>query len=60
MGIAGWWARLRAKRPWWRVYPTRRLAGLVLAAALAWIVPVVGTKLAIGLLVAILAADVFD
>ncbi len=60
MGIAGWWARLRAKRPWWRVYPTRRLAALVLAAALAWIVPVVGTKLAVALLVAILAAVVFD
>jgi uncharacterized protein (DUF58 family) len=60
MGMAGWWARLRAKRPWWRVYPTRRLAVFVLAAALAWIIPVVGTRLAVALLVAILAVVVFD
>ncbi|HEV8448104.1 MAG TPA: DUF58 domain-containing protein [Gemmatimonadaceae bacterium] len=57
---AGWWARLQAKRPWWRIYPTRRLAGVVLAAAVAWIVPVVGAKLALALIAAIAVAALAD
>jgi uncharacterized protein (DUF58 family) len=56
----GWWARVQAKRPWWRIYPTRRLAGAVLAAAAAWIVPVVGARLAVALIAAIVVAVVVD
>ena len=60
MGIAEWWARLRAKRPWWRVYPTRRLAGAVLAAGVAWIIPDIGTPLAVALLAAIVISVAID
>jgi uncharacterized protein (DUF58 family) len=56
----GWWARFQAKRPWWRIYPTRRLAGVVLAASVAWIVPVVGTKLALALIAATGIAVIAD
>ena len=56
----GWWAHVQAKRPWWRVYPTRRLAGVVLTAAAAWIVPVFGTELAVALIAAIVVALVVD
>ncbi len=60
MASEGWWARLQAKRPWWRVYPTRRLAAVVLVAGVAWIIPVVGTWLAVALLVAIAAGVAVD
>lgn len=33
------WARIRARRPLWAVYPTARLAALVLAAGVLWLLP---------------------
>jgi uncharacterized protein (DUF58 family) len=33
------WTRLRARRPLWAIYPTPRLASLVLATAALWLVP---------------------
>jgi uncharacterized protein (DUF58 family) len=60
MAGESWWARLRAKRPWWRVYPTRRLAAVVLVTGVAWLVPVFGSSLALVLVVVILAAVVAD
>lgn len=60
MSFAEWWVRLRAKRPWWRIYPTRRLAGAVLVAGFAWIVPRIGTPLAVALLGAIVVAVAVD
>src|SRR5262250_717317 len=56
----GWWGRLQATRPWWRIYPTRRLAGAVLVAGVAWILPAIGTQLALGLLAAIVVAVAVD
>ena len=60
MADASWWARLRAKRPWWRVYPTRRLAALVAVAGIAWLVPVFGNAIALGLIGAIVVATAVD
>ena len=60
MPIADWWARLRAARPWWRIYPTRRLAGAVLVAGVAWVIPVIGAPLALVLLAAIVVAVAVD
>src|SRR6185437_12218354 len=54
------WARLRAKRPWWRLYPTRRLAGLVALVGAAWMVPTIGASFAAVLIVALVAAVVVD
>jgi uncharacterized protein (DUF58 family) len=60
MSFAEWWAGLRAKRPWWRIYPTQRLAGAVLVAGFAWIVPRIGAPLAVALLGAIVVAVAID
>jgi len=60
MADANWWERLRAKRPWWRVYPTRRLAALVAVAGVAWLVPAVGNVIASGLIGAIVVATAVD
>jgi uncharacterized protein (DUF58 family) len=60
MAGPGWWARLQSKRPWWRVYPTRRLAGVVLIAGVAWLLPAIGVPLALALLAAVLVAVVAD
>ncbi len=60
MANEGWWARLQSKRPWWRVYPTRRLASVVLVAGVAWMVPFVGTPFALASIVAIAAAVAVD
>lgn len=60
MAQSSWWARLTAKRPWWRVYPTRRLAVAVAIAGVAWIVPRIGVVLATSLVAAIALATVFD
>ncbi|HXD50216.1 MAG TPA: hypothetical protein VN600_15650, partial [Gemmatimonadaceae bacterium] len=60
MAELAWWARLRAKRPWWRIYPTRRLALVVAVVALAWIVPAIGAAfaaLSIAALVIVVAID---
>jgi uncharacterized protein (DUF58 family) len=54
------WGRLRAKRPWWRLYPTRRLAGLVALVGAAWVVPDIGAPLAVALIIALVAAIVVD
>ena len=55
-----WWSRLEAKRPWWRVYPTRRLAAAVLAAGVAWIIPGIGGPLALALIVGLMTAAIVD
>ncbi len=60
MATESWWSRLEAKRPWWRVYPTRRLAAAVLAAGVAWIVPVIGRPLALALIVGLVSAVIVD
>lgn len=60
MADASWWTRLRGKRPWWRVYPTRRLAAVVAVAGLAWLVPGIGPGLALGLIGAIVIAVAID
>ena len=60
MADAGWWVRLREKRPWWRIYPTRRLAALVALMGIAWIVPVAGARLAEVLIVADVALVAID
>lgn len=56
-------ARLRARRPFWAVYPTARLSGCVLGAALLWLFPgVVGNALGSGaglVLIALIAFDYF-
>ena len=60
MAELAWWSRLRAKRPWWRIYPTRRLALVVAVVALAWIVPAIGAAfaaLSIAALVIVVAID---
>jgi len=56
----GRFARLRARRPFWSVYPTERAAGAVLALAVLWLVPRVGTAIAIAALAVFLAALIFD
>jgi uncharacterized protein (DUF58 family) len=56
MAILPWAARLRAKRPWWRIYPTRRLALLVAVVALAWLVPTIALVL-LAVLVVVVAIE---
>jgi uncharacterized protein (DUF58 family) len=54
-------ARIRARRPLWAVYPTRRLAAVVFGVALLWILPGrIGVTLALGGLAIVLALVVFD
>lgn len=60
MAGASWRVRLRAARPWWRVYPTRRFAALVAIASVAWIIPTIGATLAVVLLAALIAAGALD
>ena len=60
MATESWWSRLEAKRPWWRVYPTRRLAAAVLAAGVAWIIPGIGGPLALAVIVGLVAAVIVD
>ena len=60
MAGESWWSRLEGARPWWRVYPTRRLAAAVLVAGVAWIIPGVGGPLAIALIAALVVALVVD
>jgi uncharacterized protein (DUF58 family) len=47
MTIAEW---LAARRPLWAIYPTRRLATVVLCLAVAWLIPTAGPVLALGAL----------
>lgn len=49
--------RLRARRPFWAVYPSERTAGIVLALAVLWLVPRVGQLIAAAG-IALLAATV--
>ncbi len=60
MAESTWWERLRAKRPWWRIYPTRRLAALVAVVGIAWVVPTIGTTLGEALIGALVLAAVID
>jgi len=60
MAELAWWARLRDKRPWWRIYPTRRLALVVAVVALAWIVPVIGAAFAAWSIAALVIVVVID
>ena len=54
-------ARIRSRRPLWAVYPTRRLATVVLAAGVLWFIPGrVGTLVAVTATIAIGVAAVFD
>ena len=53
--------RVRATRPWWTVFPTRRLAGAFAVAALAWLLPgEVGNALAIAAIVATIVIAGYD
>ena len=56
-GLVG---RLRARRPLWSVYPTDRAAGVLLALALLWLVPILGSAIATVGVVLFVAALVFD
>jgi uncharacterized protein (DUF58 family) len=60
MATPGWWSRRKARRPFWSVYPTRRLAAAVIVAGFGWIVPGVGTVLALALLATIATAVAVD
>jgi uncharacterized protein (DUF58 family) len=60
MATESWWSWLEAKRPWWRVYPTRRLATAVLVAGVAWIVPGIGGPLGLALIVGLVTAVIVD
>lgn len=54
-------ARLRARRPFWSVYPTPRLAAVVLAAGVLWLVPGrAGVALAAAGAAVVLGALAFD
>ncbi len=54
-------ARIRARRPFWAVYPTRRLAAVVFGVALLWILPGrIGVALGLGGLAIVLSFVVFD
>jgi uncharacterized protein (DUF58 family) len=53
--------RFRQRRPFWAVYPTTRLAKIVLAAGALWLIPGrVGVAIAAMALVAVAALVVFD
>ena len=52
--------RLRARRPLWSVYPTDRTAGVLLALAVLWLIPVVGGAIALVGIALFLAALTFD
>jgi uncharacterized protein (DUF58 family) len=53
--------RFRDRDPWWAVYPTRRLAALVLGASVFWVVPGgLGTLLGFVALGAVIAAVIAD
>ena len=54
-------ARIRSRRPLWAVYPTRRLATVVLAAGVLWFIPgPLGMLVAVTATIAIGVAAVFD
>ena len=40
------WARIRARRPLWAVYPTARLASLALVAGVLWLLPGIAGRIA--------------
>ena len=61
MASNGVLARIRSRRPLIAVYPTRRLAGIVLAAGALWLIPgTVGSAIAFGAAFVIAAAAAFD
>jgi uncharacterized protein (DUF58 family) len=55
------WARIRARRPLWAVFPTGRLAVIVLVTGALWLVPGdVGRVVALVTLAAVVAITLFD
>ena len=54
MTAPGVLARIRSRRPFWAVYPTKRLAQIVVAAGVLWLLPgMLGVALGAGALVVI-------
>lgn len=55
------WARIRARRPVWAIFPTGRLAGVVLVAGALWLVPgAAGRVTALVALAIVVGVTVFD
>jgi uncharacterized protein (DUF58 family) len=59
--MTSWWARVRARRPLWAVYPTARAATLVLVIGVLWFIPgSVGRIVSLAGVAAAVALMVFD